>query len=60
MIKFYADYCGHCKKLAPIYEDLSNSVENITFGKIECPSHRIICGRYDIKGFPTLILFKDG
>jgi len=32
MIKFYADYCGHCKKLAPIYEELANEVENVKFG----------------------------
>lgn len=59
MIKFYADYCGHCKHLAPIYLNLSDNVSDIKFGEIECPSHKLVCGKYKIKGFPTLILFKD-
>lgn len=58
-MKFYADYCGHCKKLAPIFKEVSEEVENVVFGEIECPSHRLVCGKYGIKGFPTLLLFKD-
>eukprot|EP00033_Pygsuia_biforma_P002739 GCRY01003023.1.p1 GENE.GCRY01003023.1~~GCRY01003023.1.p1 ORF type:complete len:451 (+),score=101.81 GCRY01003023.1:52-1404(+) len=61
-IKFYAPWCGHCRRLAPIWEDLAHEmVENpdVHVGKIDCTENKL-CRTYDVRGFPTLKLFKSG
>jgi thiol-disulfide isomerase/thioredoxin len=53
---------GHCKSLAPTWDALSKRVEgtNIKVGKINCDENSALCGRYNIQGYPTLLLLKDG
>jgi len=63
-VKFYAPWCGHCKNLAPTWETLSQELRKskIAVGKIDCTSvhNKDICELYEVKGFPTLYLIKDG
>ncbi|EZA46629.1 Thioredoxin domain-containing protein, partial [Ooceraea biroi] len=62
-VKFYAPWCGHCQKLAPIWEELANSLRNddvVGISKIDCTRHRSVCGQFDIKGYPTLLWIEDG
>ncbi|KOC62772.1 Thioredoxin domain-containing protein 5 [Habropoda laboriosa] len=62
-VKFYAPWCGHCQKLAPIWEELANSLSNnnfVSISKIDCTQHRSVCGQFDIKGYPTLLWIEDG
>ena len=59
-VKFYAPWCGHCKKLAPTWEQLSEDFgDKINVAKVDCTSeaNKQLCKDYDIKGFPTLIYF---
>ena len=60
MVKFYAPWCGHCKKLAPVWDQLaeeSSAIMNVA--KMDCTedANRPICAEYNIKGFPTLLWF---
>jgi protein disulfide-isomerase-like protein len=60
-LKMYAPWCGHCKKLTPVWDELShvNEKNNVQVGKVDCTVHADTCARFDVKGYPTLV-FLDG
>lgn len=61
LVDFYADWCGPCKAIAPIVEDLAaEHGEKIDFRKVDVDSNPGLAGQLGIRGIPTLILFKDG
>jgi len=60
MIEFYAPWCGHCKTLAPIYEDLGKSFEDrkdVVIAKIDATANDFPRDKFEVQGFPT-IYFK--
>lgn len=60
LVAFTAPWCGHCQKLAPEYDGAARSLEGIVkFANIDCDveANKPICGRFDVKGFPTIKLF---
>jgi len=64
LVKFYAPWCGHCKKLAPTYEQLGDHFAHIEgsdviIGKVDGDAHKDLSKRFGIRGFPTLKFF-DG
>lgn len=62
-VKFYAPWCGHCQRLAPTWDNLAKSVEHDTstsIAKVDCTQHRSLCTDFEVKGYPTLLWFKDG
>ena len=62
-IKYYAPWCGHCKKLAPTWEELSGSSDlpgNVRIAHVDCTQQQDICTQQDIKGYPTLKFHKAG
>jgi thioredoxin domain-containing protein 5 len=62
-VKFYAPWCGHCQKLAPVWEQLAKSLEfdsSISIAKLDCTQHRTICNQFEVKGYPTLLWIEDG
>jgi thioredoxin-like negative regulator of GroEL len=55
--------CGHCKSLAPTWETLAGNYKdstNVKITHVDCTQQNAVCQRYPVRGYPTLILFKDG
>ena len=59
-VDFYADWCGPCKMLAPVVEQLSEEIKDVVFVKVNVDTTPDIASRYGIMSIPTLISFKDG
>jgi len=62
LVEFYASWCGHCKTLAPVYEELGELFgERVSIARIDADIHQAAGKKYGIKGFPTLKwLLADG
>ncbi|GAA6065494.1 protein disulfide isomerase family A, member 8, partial [Tachysurus ichikawai] len=61
LVKFYAPWCGHCKKLAPEFEAAAKRLKGIvTLAKVDCTTNTEVCGRFGISGYPTLKIFRNG
>lgn len=60
LVDFYADWCGPCKMLSPIIDQISNDVDDIDFFKINVDNAEEISRRYGVMSIPTLIVFENG
>lgn len=60
MIDFWADWCGPCRALAPVIEELAAENEGIAFGKLNVDDYPELANKFDVKSIPTLLFFKDG
>jgi thioredoxin 1 len=60
LVDFYADWCGPCKMVAPIVEEIARENESITVCKVNVDEDSALAVKYGIVSIPTLIVFKDG
>ena len=60
LVDFYADWCGPCRMLAPVIEEIAEERTDITVGKLNISDHPEIAANFGVVSIPTLILFKDG
>ena len=59
--KFYAEWCGPCKMIAPALDDLAQSKQGqLLVKKLNVDDNRNVPAQFGIRGIPTLMLFKDG
>ena len=59
VVDFYATWCGPCKMLGPVFEEVSKE-SSIKFVKVDIDKHEELCRQYKVMSVPTLILFENG
>ncbi|WP_139905824.1 thioredoxin [Clostridium thermarum] len=61
VIDFWAAWCGPCKMLAPIFEELNNELgDKIKFAKVNVDENPTVTNKYRIASIPTILIFKNG
>lgn len=60
LLDIKAEWCGPCKVLSPIIDQLSEELTNIKIGKMDADESRDTCQQLGIRSIPTIIIFKDG
>jgi len=60
VVDFFAEWCGPCKQLSPVIDQIAQENSNITFIKVNVDNFSSLSSKYNVKGIPTLIFFKNG
>ena len=60
LVDFYADWCGPCRMVSPIVDEIAEEIRDITVGKVNVDDENALAMKYGVISIPTLIVFKDG
>ena len=60
LVDFYADWCGPCKMMSPVVDEIANENEWAKVGKINCDEEIELAEEFGVMSIPTLIIFKNG
>ena len=61
LVDFYADWCGPCKMLAPVIEEIANELQGkVKVGKVNVDENQDLAMEYNVMSIPTMIIFKKG
>lgn len=60
LVDWWAEWCGPCKRFAPIFEAASVEHPDVTFGKVDTEVERELSGAFGIQSIPTLMIWRDG
>ncbi|MCB1327597.1 MAG: thioredoxin [Spirochaetales bacterium] len=60
LVDFWAEWCGPCRMVSPIVEELSKEIPQVTFAKLNIDENQAVAQKMGITSIPTLVLYKDG
>ncbi|MER5702346.1 thioredoxin [Micromonospora sp. NPDC002296] len=60
LVDFWAEWCGPCKRFAPVYERSSEKHSDIVFGKVDTEAQQELGAKFDIRSIPTIMAIRDG
>ena len=60
VVDFFANWCGPCRKMGPILEEVETELTNVKFAKINTDDNIEMAKKYQVSGLPTLMVFKNG
>ena len=61
LVDFWAEWCGHCKMIAPILDEVATAYQGkLSIAKMNVDENRAMPAKFGIRGIPTLMLFKNG
>ncbi len=60
LVDFWAEWCGPCKRFAPVYDEVSEHHDDIVFAKVDTEAEQALAAAVNITSIPTLMAFRDG
>ena len=60
LVDFWASWCGPCRMLSPIVDEIAEEVQTIKVGKVNVDEQQDLAGKFGVMSIPTLIFFKNG
>ena len=60
LIDWWAEWCGPCRRFAPIYEEASGRHPDVVFGKVDTEAQPNLAGEFGIRSIPTIMAFREG
>ena len=60
LVDFYADWCGPCKMMSPIIDEIAEEMQGVKVGKVNVDNNQELAIKYDVMSIPTIIVFEKG
>ena len=60
LVDFYAVWCGPCKALSPVLDEIKASYDDLNILKLDVEQNEALCSEFNVRSVPTLMFFKNG